>query len=224
MSIQQALEGAWQKALTNNQKILNQKPNDINALNRLAKAHLELNQPALAKKNLQKILELDSTNRIALNNLTKLNKKNSNSNSQKPITSPIISFIEEPGKTQVLSLTTLAPKSTLTKLQTGQEVFLKSAARKIKLITSDKQYIGCIPDDLSRILSHRLKLGSKYQIFIRSATFDRIQIFIKETKQGKRLRNSPTFSTNQSGKIYMNQPQIIQPPLEIFDPDTESED
>ena len=60
-----ALSGNWEDAIRLNEDLIALNPNDIDALNRLAKAYAECGQVELAKKTSNKVLELDPFNPIA---------------------------------------------------------------------------------------------------------------------------------------------------------------
>src|SRR6266567_1694705 len=99
-AIQTALVGDWQRAIDLNQLILQEDPDDIDTLNRLAFAFLSLGNPKDAKALYEKVLVLDMQNPIAIRNLKRLDDvtiKRSN------ITINNL-FIEEPGKTKVIDL------------------------------------------------------------------------------------------------------------------------
>jgi Flp pilus assembly protein TadD len=68
-AIQTALIGDWQRAIDLNQLILQEDPDDIDTLNRLAFAFLSLGNPNDAKTLYEKVLTLDMQNPIATRNL-----------------------------------------------------------------------------------------------------------------------------------------------------------
>ena len=70
-AILHALRGNWEEAVKINTKILDDQPNDVDALNRLAKAYAEVGKFKKAISSSQKVLKLDSFNTIATKALTK---------------------------------------------------------------------------------------------------------------------------------------------------------
>ena len=58
-AIHTALQGDWNSAISLNQQILQEEPENIDALNRLAFAHATLGNHDDAKEFYQKVLELD---------------------------------------------------------------------------------------------------------------------------------------------------------------------
>jgi len=218
-SIRQALCHNWVSAITTNKEILRQIPSDVNTLNRLAKAQIELGQLDDAELTLKTILSLDNYNSIAKINLEKLRT------TLKPL-SPITStnntnrnicFIEEPGKTIVVQLTNLGDPNIINQLSVGLEVFFKLAGRKIKITNSEQQYLGSLPDDLCLSLVHCLRLGNKYQILIKSVNCRSITIFIREIKKSARLKGMDSFPKTKKSNPTLRPHKLSETPLEIFD-------
>ena len=77
-AIQTALVGDWQNAIALNEQILQENPNDIDTLNRLAFAYLSVGKPKDAKSLYEKVLSLDMKNPIAIRNLKRLNDVKAN--------------------------------------------------------------------------------------------------------------------------------------------------
>ncbi len=219
-SIKQALNRDWQSAILTNTEILEEFPQDIPALNRLAKAQIEFGQLAEAKINLNKVLSIDTYNSVAKTNLQHVNVRSKNKNNlsvrQKPVTS--ISFIEEPGKTKVVSLTNLGDPLIIDNIYVGEEVFIKQITKKIKIVNENKQYIGSLPDDLSNTLYEFLKIGNKYKLLIRSSSSKEINVFILETKKSAKLKGMASFpDTRNTFTLPPVTNRLEETPLEIFD-------
>lgn len=226
LAITAALTARWEDAISANQEILANNPDDTSALNRLGIAFLKTKQPGNAKKEFLKVLALDPFNSIAKTNLKKASPKYSKDyDNTLLLSNHTFSFIEEPGKSKVIPLTNLGEPNVIATLYTGLEVDLKIAARKVKAATVDGKYIGCLPDDISSHLIRLIRAGYKYQTLIKSADTGNVQVYIKEVKSSKRLRGLPSFSFNQNlddiDIASGNGPS--QPPLEIYDPVVESE-
>ncbi len=225
LAITAALTARWNDAISANQEILSTNPNDTSALNRLGIAYLKTKQPGNAKKEFLKVISLDPFNSIAKTNLKKASPKYSKDyDNTLLLSNHTFSFIEEPGKSKVIPLTNLGEPNIIATLYTGLEVTLKIAARKVK-VTINEKYIGCLPDDISAHLIRLIRAGYKYQTLVKSADTGNVQVYIKEIKNSKRMRGTPSFSFNQS----LDDLEIAsgngpaQPPLEIYDPIVESE-
>jgi len=225
IAITAALQARWDDAIKANEEILSLSPNDTSALNRLGIAYLKTKQPGNAKKSFQKVLELDPFNTIAKTNLKKSSPKFSKDYDNTTLLSNhTFSFIEEPGKSKVISLANLGEPHTIATLYTGLETELKIAARKVKVVLNDN-YIGSLPDDISIHLIRLIKAGYKYQTLVKSADTDSVQVYIKEVKNSKKLKGTPSFTFNSSldDLEISSGGSISQPPLEIYDPVVESE-
>ena len=69
-----ALEGQWERAVSVNREILRMAPEDVEALNRLGKALMELGRYREARDAYAEALRVDPMNTIAQKNLAKLTK------------------------------------------------------------------------------------------------------------------------------------------------------
>jgi tetratricopeptide (TPR) repeat protein len=188
-----ALNGKWDEAVKVNKQILKHDPEDVDALNRLARAWAELGDLTKAKKIAQKVLKIDPFNTIAAKSLKKWKGlKKGEAKATKP--SSANAFLEEPGKTKIVTLVHLGDqKKVLAKLNAGNEVKFKPHAHRISVTTKDGDYIGRLPDDLSSRLRKPIQHGNEYQVLIKSSSPQEIKIFIRETKRAKALANTPSF-------------------------------
>jgi tetratricopeptide (TPR) repeat protein len=208
-AISAALKANWKNALELNKNILKNDSADIDALNRLARAHSELGEINQAKKIAQKVLRIDSHNTIAAKALEKWKvlKKG-----EKTIPSKFSAraFLEEPGKTKIVSLLHLGDsKKVIANLDSGDEVMLKLGNHRISICNQDKKYIGRLPDDLSVGLIKLIKRGNEYQVFVKSSNPREIKVFIRETKRVKELENIPSFSSEKINYISFTPPELV---------------
>lgn len=181
-AINLALAGNWQEAIAVNLKILEELPNDIDALNRLCRAYCETGQIDKAKYYALKALEVNPTNSIAQKALEKLKNqekmKVTNINASHPGANPV-SFLEVPGMTKIAELVRLGDKSVLVNLSPGDEVFFQSHPHSVSIVTLDQKYIGRLKDDLAARISKSIKNGSQFKIYIKSITSNSLKIFIR---------------------------------------------
>ncbi len=192
LAIQATLTGDWEGALDLNKKIVEENPNDCEALNRMALAYLVLGKTKQAKDTYLKVLQIDSLNTIALKNLEKIKKDSSkDSNENTPIIVRNI-FLEETGKTKVVDLINLAQAEILTTLRTGQTVDLSVKRLKI-FISQGKNYIGVLPDDIGKRLIKFIRGGNKYEAYIKSSNHQNVTIFIRETKRVGKFKDQASF-------------------------------
>jgi len=199
LAIQTALSGDWQNATSINKALLNDNPNDIEALNRLAFAFTILGKIKQAKTTYKKVLGLDSLNPIAIRNLKRLADTKTLGKSAKKTSSVTFvhkTFLEETGKTKIIELINLAHPRITANLRIGQP--LTSCIKRLKIFIQDmeKQYIGVLPDDIGKRLIKFIKGGNKYETFVRSASSRSVVVFIKEVKRATRFKNQPSFLQN----------------------------
>jgi tetratricopeptide (TPR) repeat protein len=196
-AIQTALTGDWQKAIDLNQLILNEEPEDIDTLNRLAFAFLSVGNPKDAKNLYEKVLALDMQNPIAIRNLKRLYDVNA----KKVITINNL-FIEEPGKTKVMDLINIADKKVITHLRSGEKLDLKIKRSRIFAYDLDNQFIGMLPDDTCQRLIKFIEAGNEYEAYVRTVDSNKVSIFIREIKRVKKFKNQPSFvSASEKTKL-----------------------
>lgn len=191
-AIAATLSGNWESAIELNKNLLKDKPDDIEALNRIGLAYTVTGDAKNAKRSYKKVLDLDPLNAIALKNLKKLeNDAIINSN-----TPPIIQvnniFIEETGRTKVVELINLAQQELLMTLRTGQSVNMSVKRLKI-FIHQEKNYIGMLPDDIGNRLIKFINGGNKYEAYVKSANHQNVSIFIRELKKCAKFKDQPSF-------------------------------
>lgn len=181
-AISAALAGNWELALKINQEILNNQPQDVDALNRLAKAFVETGHMTKAKTIASKVVAIDPTNSIAKKLLDKwpLIKANGHANFTTPL-SPH-AFLEESGKTKVVELIHLGDPKLIASLDAGDEVKFLAYEHRVSVVTQDGKYIGRLPDDLASRLKRLIKAGNQYQVLIKCTSRTEVRVFIKETK------------------------------------------
>jgi len=201
LAIKKALAGHWDEAIELNQKILKDEPENVDALNRLARALAQKGQIKKAQKTYRKVLKFDRFNPIAKRNLEKL-KKTKKANAA-PLDQNPDNFLEEPGKTKVVPLVRLGSQENLLSLNPSQPLVLEPKTKSISLYTKEGQYVGRLPDDLSLKLSWLINRGNRYKVFVKVVEKNRVLIFIRETKRSKRNKNYPSFSSSGSKTTYL---------------------
>lgn len=195
-AIEAALDSKWEEALKINKKILKLDPLNIDALNRRAKAYMELGKPNLAKKSYSAVLKCDPYNPIALKNLKIIKSFKSNGEDFVPYCQAKLSpslFLQEPGKTKVVNLLKVAEPQKLSHAFCGMKVNMAVKNRKITIVDLLGNYLGVLPDDVSHHLLRLFKGGNKYELFIKSVRVNSLSIIIKEVFRSKRFKNQPSF-------------------------------
>ncbi len=193
-AIQTALKGNWEEAISLNKSLIDEDPQDIDALNRLALAYTITGNAKEAKSLYLKVIGLDPLNAIALRNLRKFKEKTSTPSNGYALKLINNKFLEEPGKTKVVELVNIAQPHITENLRTGQSLELSIKRLKI-FVSEDKQYVGSLPDDIARRLIKFIKAGSVYDAYVKSASAHKVSIFIKELKKASRYKDQPSFTT-----------------------------
>lgn len=225
-AIQTALTGDWENAITLNESLLSENPDDIDTMNRLAFAYSSISNVKEAKRIYQKVLLLDAQNPIALRNLKRLAGGNVSPSQPKPMSFSHIStlFIEEPGKTKVIELLNIADKKVISPLRSGEEVFLSIKRMKVFVLDSQKQFIGMLPDDIGIRLIRFMNGGNVYEAFIKSVDNNKVIIFAREVKRIAKFKDQPSFTPTDKSKFTLaskGSKNVKKPENEIDDPDYE---
>lgn len=192
-AIQKALIGDWKNATLINKAILKENPNDIDALNRLAFASTILGKIKEAKSAYRKVLKLDSVNPIALRNIKRLSGYSLGKTNKGGIVSQVASFLEEDGKTKVVELINVAQARVIARLRTGQPLTMSIKRLKVFILENGKQYIGMLPDDISKRLIGFIKGGGIYETYVKLVNERRVVVFIKEVEKSSRFKDQPSF-------------------------------
>ena len=191
-AIQIALTGNWEEAIKINEELLKENPQDLDTLNRLAFAYTAVGKLQEAKQTYQKVLDIDSANPIAQKNLKKVATASPQQISV-PKTISTNMFLEESGKTKIVTLVNTAPVQVLQTLQVGQTVQLCIKRLKIFVQDEKKTFIGMLPDDLGKRLIKFIEGGNEYNAYVKSASGHDVVVFLKETKRSNKFKTQPTF-------------------------------
>lgn len=196
-AIQTALVGDWPNAISLNELILKEYPDDINTLNRLGFALLSVGKVKEAKSVYEKVLSLDIKNPIAIRNLKRL----SGSNNIKTNVTLNNLFIEETGKTKIIELVNIADKKVISYLRSGEKISIRIKRNKIFALDSEDRFIGMLPDDICRRLTEFINGGNLYDAYVWTVDDNKICIFIREVKRVKRYTNQPSFLSSEKPKV-----------------------
>ncbi len=207
-AIEKALDCEWDQAIELNKEILKNDPSDIDALNRLARAYSEKGNIKKAKETSQKVLKIDPYNSIALKCISKWKNAQKIDLAKSTPTNAQI-FLEEPGKTKVVSLIHLGSKCIIANLDAGDEVVINSHSHRVSITTLDGKYIGRLPDNLSARLRKLINMGNKYESFIKSISPTEVKVFIREKSKCPKLADIPSFSTEKIDYISFTPPELV---------------
>lgn len=207
LAIDAALNSNWAEAAKLNQKILTLEQDNVEAMNRLAKAQMCAGQIDKAQKTYKKVLELDQYNIIAKKNVEKIAKltagattglsktngytiKDMNSNGHVNLSTV---FLFEPGKTKTINLLNLASPAVLAALNCGDTVLIVPKKHSVTIATQEGVYLGALPDDVSFKILTLMSGGNTYEAFVKYATTKSLTIFIREVERAAKYANQPSF-------------------------------
>jgi tetratricopeptide (TPR) repeat protein len=199
-AINAAKNADWPTAVTLNQEIIKQNANDLEAMNRLGLAFLKNGQQDQAKKTFKQVLAIDSSNIIANKHLSKI--KN-NELSPDIIFDNNNDFIEEPGKSKIITLHRLTNKEQLNKVKIGQACKLQLKNRYISIVDEKDKHIGTLPDDISFRLSKLIASGNEYRCIIYKVSEKQCLVQIKETLRSKKNAEIVSFPSKMTNNLVL---------------------
>mgnify|MGYP001558238261 CR=1 FL=1 len=214
-AIDNAVKGHWKEAINFNEEIIKIDKKNVESYLRLGFAYLQTNKIKMAKKYYSQALKLQPNNNFIKKNLEKVkileSKKLTHSKSSS--VDPLL-FIDIPGKTKTVNLVNCGPKSVLAKLTVGQQVFLVNKKKRIEIRTEDKEYVGCLPDDLSKRLAIFIKNGCLFSVYIKETSLKNTIVLLKEEKKVGRMLKFVTFPTNANANLSRLETSLGEEPNE----------
>lgn len=225
-AVRAALRGDWKEAKTLNEALLKLEEDKADTLCRLARAYLELGKQTKALSTYKKVLSVDPYNLIAqkaVDRLEKLKDSKNHTNNHNSHTASPTAFLEEPGKTKTATLIHMGSSEVVATLSVGQEVKLVPGVHRVSVETPDGDFIGRLPDDLSRRIISLSKAGTQYETIIRS-TSPQVRVFIREVARGTSVCDIPSFpATEKSDYATFTPPDLVyseRPETESFEEET----
>ena len=209
-AIDEAVNGNYEQAINLNLEILSQDENDVDSLMQLAHAYWQTGSLALAKKYYRKAMYIEPNNSLAKKRLALLNALNgkqtqANSlNRAKVKVVAITDLIEEPGKTKIIKLSNIGKPEHLSLLKIGEQVFLKLRKRRLEIRDIDNNFVGCLPDDISKRLINFIEAKGVYETNIFSIDKNEVKVFIKEITKPAKYRHVSSF-VSEEARINMDE-------------------
>lgn len=208
MAISSALAGDWETAIKINKQILSTENENIDVLNRLARAYAETGDLQKAQRYAEKVLKLEPNNSIAQKSLAKWQLTKKAGLNTKRVLSPQ-AFLEEPGKTKTVSLINLGDKQTIMSLSCGDCLELALHPHSISLSTQEGEYIGKLPDDISHQLKKLMEFGNQYLCLVKGADSKEVKVFIRETHRGESIKHISSFSPEKIQYVAFASPDLV---------------
>lgn len=208
-AINLALDGRWEEGIKANKEILEVTPDDIDALNRLARCYSELGKIAEAKKTAQKVLKIDPVNSIAQKCLDKWTAVRTTDRHDQ-ITSSPDAFLEESGKTRIAPLMHTGDANILATVDSGDEVEFLPHAHRVSVVTKSGKFLGRLHDDLAARIRNLLKEGFKYHVLIKSVDPKKgITVFIREISKGEDAKDATSFPPEKIEYVSFTSPELV---------------
>lgn len=180
-----ALESDWARALEANQKILADRPDDVDARNRLGRALLEQGKLEEAKAAFAEVLKAEPYNSIAIRGsqrVAQLIEHKSKSVTTTTRTQPRL-FIEDMGKTGILRLINPAPAHILARYSAGAECELREQEGLMAVHARDGELLGFLEPKVGRRLIDLIRTGNQYVSAIVSNEQANARVAIREVFQ-----------------------------------------
>lgn len=197
-----ALKGEWDRAAQINRAILELFPGDVEALNRLAKALIELGNYQEAAAVLDRLREVAPYNGIARKNRARLQQlrdaaasaASATRQSRRAAGVPQL-FIGESGKSASTVLRHTPRRVALAMVSPGDPVALRLEHHALNVYAADGQYLGQIDPRLGNRLRRLIEGGNTYAAAITGVHDDEISIIIHETSRHRSLAHVASFPT-----------------------------
>ncbi len=193
-----ALRNKWNEAAEINRSILEQTGDDIDALNRLAKALLELAEMDDARETLKRVIALAPDSVIAQRNVERLTRAEADETAQ---ITPTISktafsldiFMEEAGKSTTTSLIDTGDPSAFQRLTGGEQVELVQDGAKLLVESRRGDHLGRVPPRLARRLTSLMDGGNQYAAAALHFADGEVRVIIREIFQEPSQSEIPSF-------------------------------
>ena len=205
-----ALKGEWERATEVNRAILELFADDVEAMNRLSKALMELAQYDKAKEVLGRVVSIAPYNTIAKKNLARLSSLETNPIDSKKVRQPAATpqlFIEESGKSGTTLLRKTGSIQAIATVVPSDPASLVVENNTIMVYTRDGTYLGQIEPKLGQRLIRLMGGGNKYQAAVIGVKPQGISIIIRETHRHRSLHDVYSFPsrTKEEHRVYLGE-------------------
>ena len=198
-----ALNGEWDRATEVNKAILELFPSDVDAMNRLVKALIEVGSYVDARAVLNQVSEVAPYNNIAKKNLARLDHLVENpdlantgtARSDRKSPAQPQTFIEESGKSATTVVRNSRGSNSRFHVSPSDPVVLFRDKNTIDIRTLDGEVLGQVEPKMGNRLARLIGGGNKYSAAVLAISEDGVSIMIRETFKHPSLHNTVSFPT-----------------------------
>ena len=200
-----ALKGEWERAAQVNRAILELFADDVEAMNRLAKALIELGSYEEAGSVLDRLVNVAPYNNIARRNRARLEQMRAQvktndgavatSRHARRATGAPQLFIGESGKSATTLLRQTPRRLSPALASPGDPVSLRLEHHAINVYADNGQFLGQVDPRLGHRLSRLIEGGNTYEAAIIGVNDEGISIIIHETHRHRSLQHVASFPT-----------------------------
>jgi hypothetical protein len=209
-----ALQGDWERATEVNKAILELFSDDVEAMNRLVKALIELGNYLDARAVLNQVCELAPYNNIAKKNMARLDqltadpetaKFGPSKQAKKSAGAPQI-FIEESGKSGTTILRNTSGNKAVLHLSPSDQVALSCDKNTVTVRTLDGQLLGRIEPKLGNRLARLMDGGNRYAAAVVTVNDQGVSVMIREIFKHRDLQTVFSFPTKakEEDRVFLN--------------------
>ncbi len=213
-AISLALKGEWERAAEVNRAILELFEGDVEAMNRLGKALMELGHYEEARQVLDRVVLIAPYNNIAKKNLARLTCLEGSpaaaKQARKASGAPQL-FIEESGKSGTTVLRKTAFTETIARIAPSDAASLVVENNAINVYTRDGEYVGQVEPKLGQRLIRLMYGGNKYEAAIIGVNGNEVSVIIRETFRHYSLRSVCSFprKTKEEHRVYLGESLVL---------------
>ena len=192
-----AMKGEWERAAEVNRAILELSSDDVEAMNRLTKALMELGSYDEAKTVVDRVRMLAPYNNIARKNRARLDQMRTGAaattrHARRAAGAPQL-FIGDSGKSASTTLRHTPRKLSPALISPGAPVQLVIEHHGISVYSDDGEYLGQVDPRLGHRLGRLIEGGNTYEAAVIGASAEGISIMIHETSRHRSLQNVASF-------------------------------
>ena len=193
-----AMESRWEDSIELNLMLIERSPRDVDAHNRLGKAHYELGRFRAAYEAYSNALEADPASIIARRNLERLEPlrdidDESSDVDDAPQLGRYGAFVQEAGKTYVDDLVNQGPASLLRRIAAGDRLEIARDEGKVVFVDQEGHYVGAPEPRLARRLGWLLEQGNTYDVFVTANAGDHVRVIVREATRSDDIGSEMSF-------------------------------